>query len=370
MCGMLVLFFALAALLTIVIPAVAAAAVFYVAFPWWIERVLKSDPSVHERLQLDVSEGRVAWEVASSELVLQHRPQPQPYPPLAYAALVGLAATASQTAVFASGSRVPVLWWVSGAIASAIVLSMPFVTAWLLRSPLRRLTNRALGRHANNKFLFAAQTIADTREIARQIDQAYASIGLQARTNAIALCREALVEHAWVGRDSAMARLIGIKIEADYDLRRLQYLARLLTNAWSALAQAKSDLNVSDGLKEAMAQIERRIRSRDLADALQNARWADAHELLKMIGADLDRVLEVGIRDAAMPVSVEDAYRLLKVTEETPLENIKAVVNAYRWVWHPDLARDEIEHERCTLRMQQINIAWGFIQKARADRPT
>ena len=92
--------------------------------------------------------------------------------------------------------------------------------------------------------------------------------------------------------------------------------------------------------------------------------------VLKAIGADLDRVLEVGIRDAAMPVSVEDAYRLLKVTEETPLENIKAVVNAYRWVWHPDLARDEIEHERCTLRMQQINIAWDLIQKARAERST
>src|SRR5262249_35619720 len=291
-----------------------------------------------QRLALDVSEGRVAWALASSGPVPQF--QPRPYPLLIYAALVGLTVTASQTAAFASSSQVPLLWYISGAVAASILLLVPFVAAWLLKGPLHRLTERALERHATDKFSFAARTVAETREIVRQIEEAYASIGLQARTNTIDRCREALVERTWVGHDSALAQLIGIKIEADYDLRRLQYLARLITNAWSALDRAQFDLNGNEALKEALAQIDCRLRSQDLTDALRNARWSDAHALLTKIGADLDRVLEVGTRDAAMPESAEEAYGLLKVTEGAPLENIKAVVNAYRRVWHPDLARD------------------------------
>jgi hypothetical protein len=68
-----------------------------------------------------------------------------------------------------------------------------------------------------------------------------------------------------------------------------------------------------------------------------------------------------------MPESVQDACRVLNVGDETPIENIKAVVNAFRRVWHPDLARDEVERQQNNLRMQRINVAWRIIQTTRAQ---
>jgi hypothetical protein len=79
-------------------------------------------------------------------------------------------------------------------------------------------------------------------------------------------------------------------------------------------------------------------------------------------------MLDIGTRDSRMPESVADALRFLNVNEETPLDVIKTVITAYRRVWHPDLARDDIERQRRTLRMQQINVAWELVQRARAPQ--
>ena len=64
-----------------------------------------------------------------------------------------------------------------------------------------------------------------------------------------------------------------------------------------------------------------------------------------------------------MPRSVEDAYRVLNVTNSTPLNDIKAIVKALQRVWHPDLVRDEIDRRRFTLKIQQINGAWDLIER-------
>jgi DnaJ-domain-containing protein 1 len=101
-----------------------------------------------------------------------------------------------------------------------------------------------------------------------------------------------------------------------------------------------------------------------LADALKDARWPDAHELLKQIDSAVDQLLDSAPGDSTMPESLDDAYRILNVSEQTPLQNIKAVVNAYGRVWHPDLAHDKIESHQFKLKMQQINVAWDIIQKA------
>jgi hypothetical protein len=85
---------------------------------------------------------------------------------------------------------------------------------------------------------------------------------------------------------------------------------------------------------------------------------------LKRIDSAVDHLLDPAPSDSMMPDSVEDAYRILNVSEQTPLRNIKAVVNAYRRVWHPDLAHDEVESHRFKLRIQQINVAWDIIRKA------
>ena len=65
----------------IVVPILVAATVFFMRLPRWIDRLLKSDPSTHERLKLEVSEESIGWVVASNSTVGQRLPYgPSPMP--------------------------------------------------------------------------------------------------------------------------------------------------------------------------------------------------------------------------------------------------------------------------------------------------
>jgi hypothetical protein len=352
-----------ATLLTIVLPLLVAASVFFVALPWWIDRLLRFDPDVRERLRLDVPQDGLAWVVD----VDPARPLRLPHLPLALAALAGAAVTAVETATFASRSGVPNLWYAAGAIVLGIVLLAPFVTAWLCKGLLRRHVERALGQHANDKLLFAAQAIYEIGEVGRQINDSYASMGLRSRDDVLRLGREALLTHAWLGRDAALTEVIRIRIKADHDLRSVQHLARLFADVRIALKRARIAFQELGAPPDVLEQLDDCMRSRPLADALEEARWSEAHDLIEKIQADLGKLLDLGTRERAMPETAAEAFRLLNVSEDTPLDVIKTVINAYRRVWHPDLAHDEIERQRCTLRLQQINVAWDLIQRARAQ---
>jgi hypothetical protein len=319
---------------------------------------------VQERLRLAVFEGSLAWVIDPDPTT----PSRLPYFLLMVAALAGLAVTAVETATFASRSGVPDLWYMAGVLVSALVLVAPFAVAWICKGPLCRSVERALGRHANAKLSFAAQTMHEIGQAGREIDEAYASMGLRSRVDIVGLGREALLAHAWLGRDSALAEVIRIRTRADHDLRNLQYLARLAADVRIALKRATIAFRDLDTAQDALADIDQRIRSRHLTDALEEARWSDALDQLEKIQADLGRMLDIGTRDSRMPESVADALRFLNVNEETPLDVIKTVITAYRRVWHPDLARDDIERQRRTLRMQQINVAWELVQRARAPQ--
>src|SRR5262249_27917861 len=140
-----------ATLLAIVLPLLVGASVFFVALPWWIDRLLRFDPHIHERLRLDTSEHGLAWVVDPDHAT----PPRLPHLPLVLAVLAGLAIAALETAVFASRSGVPDLWYEAGIIVGAIILLAPFITARIFRRPLCRHVERALERHANDKLLFA-----------------------------------------------------------------------------------------------------------------------------------------------------------------------------------------------------------------------
>lgn len=356
-----ILLYIFAALLMIIVPILAAAVVFFTRLPPWIDRILKSDPTTQERLKLDVSEDSIGWTVASDGATGQRLP----YSPLAYAAFTALVVTAVETAVFTLTSGVPQLWRVAGVIAGSTVIVLTVALVWILKRPFRRFVGRQLAQHADDRFAFAAQPIFETWWNSRQIDKTYARIGLEARSDALERGRRALLTYGKLGQDAALAEVIGIKNKAELDLRNLEMLARLYTSASTVLQQAKPDLQRVDDLQGAIADIEQRLRSRELAGALEEARWPDAHALLEKVSADLGRVVDLGKYNAEMPESVQDACRVLNVGDATPIESIKAVVTAYRRVWHPDLARDEAERQQNNLRMQRINVAWNIIQSAR-----
>jgi hypothetical protein len=360
---MAVLYLTLATLLLIAAPILAAAVVFYIAFPWWIDRILKSHPGAQERLRLDVSEGRVAWSIRPSET------GPRPYLPIFCAALVGIAVIAAQAALFASASRVPLLWYAAGACATAVTVLASLTIASVFKRPLARMTDRALKRHANSTFWFAAEAIVDACEVSQHIDMVYESIGLKSQINVENLCAQALFKHLRSGQDIALAWVIEIRDSADSDLRNLQYFARMLSNMRVAIENAKLDASLSGDSRVALAQIDNEVHSRDLLEALEDARWPHADKLLEAISFELGRVLNFAGRADPVPKSLQDAYLVLNVSDDTPLENIKAVVNNYRRIWHPDLAHnDDVKQQRHVLRMQQINVAWDIIQKARIKR--
>jgi hypothetical protein len=356
----------IATLLTLALPLLVCVGIFVVALPSWIDRRLRSDRAVQERLRLAVSEGSLAWVIDPDPAPLSRLP----YFLLMVAALAGLAVTAVETATFASRSGVPDLWYAAGLIVSLLVLAAPFSVAWICKGPLCRSIERALGRHANEKLSFAAQSMHEIGEVGREIDEAYASMGLRSRVDIVRLGREALLAHAWLGRDSALAEVIRIRTRADHDLRNIQYLARLSADARIAHKRARIAFQELNAPPDALDQLDDRMHARPLADALEEARWPQAHELLEAIQADLGKLLDIGMdlgtRERAMPETAAEAFRVLNVSEDTPLDVIKSVINAYRRVWHPDLAQNDIERQRCTLRMQQINVAWDLIQRARA----
>lgn len=357
------LYLTLAALLLIAAPVLAAAVVFYISFPWWIDRILKRHPGVQERLRLDVSDGRVGWWIRSSQT------EPRPYLPILCAALVGIAVIAAQTVLFASTSRVPDLWYVAGAGAAATVLVVALIILLVFNRLFRRMTDRALQRHANSVFWFAADAIIDICDVSQHSDRIYKSIGLTGRINAEDLCAQALFKHLRSGHDIALAQVIEIRDKADSDLRNLQYFARMLSNMRVAIENAKRDASLSGDSRVALAQIDNEIHSRDLVEALEDAQWSYADQLLEAISFNLGRVLDFAGRADPIPKSLQDAYHVLNVSDDTPLENIKAIVNDYRRIWHPDLAHnDDVKQQRHVLRMQQINAAWDIIQKVRIKR--
>jgi hypothetical protein len=360
--AMAIAFSILAILLTAIAPVLIAIVVFVATLHSWIDRHLRSDSTVQERLRLAISDDRITWTLASESSAL-HR---WPHAPLACAAVAGVAVAVVETVTFASRSNVQFLWYHSGSVAAVIALASPFVVAGLFPSSLHRFVDRMLMKHANTNFAYAVQTLIEILEIARQIDVAYRSMGLRTRANVSDLCRQALLGYAGHGDDSALAGLLGFKHRLEHDLHNVRYCAYLFANALAQLERAKDSLRENETMREAIEQVDTSIHSQDLADMLEEARWPDAHERLETVRFNLRRLLDIAFRDCTMPRSVEDAYRVLNVTSGTPMNDIRVIVKAFQRVWHPDLVRDEIDRRRCTLKIQQINGAWDLIQEAHA----
>jgi hypothetical protein len=361
--NMAIVFLVLAILLTAVAPILVAIGVFVATLRSWIDRRLRSDPVMQERLQLAISGNRITWTLVLDSSAL-HR---WPHVPLFCAAVAGVTVALVETITFASHSGVQFLWYHSGSVTAVIALASPFVVAGLFPNWLHRFVDRMLMKHANTNFTYALQTLIEILDIARQIDIAYRSMGLRMRANVSDLCRQALLGHAGHGDDSALAGLLGLKHRLEYDLHNVRSCAYLFTNALAELEHAKDSLRENKTMRGAIEQVDNLIHSQDLADMLEEARWPDAHEWLETIRLNLRRLLDIAFRDCTMPRSVEDAYRVLNVTSSTPMNDIRAIVKAFQRVWHPDLVRDEIDRRRCTLKIQQINGAWDLIQEAMRD---
>src|SRR5882724_12019083 len=99
---MAIAFPVLAILLTAIAPILVAIGVFVAALHSWVDRRLRSDPVMQDRLRLAVSDGYLTWTLVSDSSATRR----WPHAPLACAALAGVAMAMVETVMFASRSGV------------------------------------------------------------------------------------------------------------------------------------------------------------------------------------------------------------------------------------------------------------------------
>jgi hypothetical protein len=358
----------LAACIMTIAPAFVAANIFIVLLYLWVGRRLRTDPVVHERLHIDMAEDAFGWALAPGAADRRW-----PFVPLIGTALVAIALTAGETALFVAASDVPRFWYLSGAIAALVMAVLPFGLAALFRRALARRVNLLLAQHANGRFAFAFSILFTVSQIDAQANDIHASLGLRprvdarmgAQTGTLESCRRILIAHAAAKPDVALAALGAAKTAAERDLGYLRSFASDIKAGTTLVERVKSVPDEAGTLKGEIERIEEAIHSGRLAAALEAGQWSDASLVIETIRPDLDRLSAIAGADSGMPQSVEDAYRVLNVRDDTPLDSIKTIVSAYWRIWHADLARDEAERALFTLKMQKLNVAWDLIQQAR-----
>jgi hypothetical protein len=347
-----------------VAPAFLAGNIFIVLLYLWVGRRLRTDPAVHERLRIDMSEDSFGWALAPGAADRRW-----PFVPLIGTALTAVALTAGETALFVTASDVPHFWYLSGAIASVVTAVSPFALAALFRGALARRVDLLLAQHANGRFAFALSILFAVGQIDAQANEIHALLGLRprvdARIGALESGRRILIAHASAKQDVALAALGAAKSAAERDLGNLRSLAAEIRDGTTLLERIKGVPEDAGSLKGEIERVAEAIQSRRLADALAAGQWSDASLVIETIRPDLDRLSAIAGGDMGMPQSVEDAYRVLNVRNDTPLDSIKTIVSAYWRIWHADLARDEAERALFTLKMQKLNVAWDLIQQAR-----
>jgi hypothetical protein len=344
----------------IIAPGFVAANIFVLLLHLWVDRRLRTDSAVHQMLRIDTSTDAFGWATAPGE-----NDRLSPLLPLIGTASAAVVLAAGETALFTSTSEVPDFWLLSGAIASLVLAVLPFIAAGLLRDALDRRLDLLLVQRANARFAFAFPVLFAAGQIDARSDEIYASLGLRRPAGALERCRQVLLEHAATDQHVAFEALDAARRSAEQDLRALTSLAAEIRAGMTLLERIKGLPDETQAREGAAERVAEAIQSPALADALETGRWSDASLAIERIRPDLDKLSAVAGPDSAMPRSVEDAYRVFDVREDTPLDNIKTILTAYRRIWHPDLARDEGERSLFTLKMQKLNVAWGLIQEAR-----
>ena len=344
----------------IIAPGFIAANIFVLLLHLWVDRRLRTDSALHQRLRIDTSTDAFGWATAPEETDRR-----TPFLPLIGTASAAVVLTAGETALFTSTSEVPYLWLLSGAIALLVLAVLPFIAAALLRDALARRIDLLLVQRANARFAFAFPVLFAAGQIDALSDEIYASLGLRRHAGALERCRAVLLEHAAAEQHVAFEALDAARRTAEHDLRALTSLAAEIRAGMTLLGRIKGLPDATREHAAAAARVEETMRSPALADALESGRWSEASLAIERVRPDLDKLSAVAGPDSAMPQSVEDAYRVFDVREDTPLDNIKTILTAYRRIWHPDLARDDGERSLFTLKMQKLNVAWSLIQEAR-----
>ncbi len=202
--------------------------------------------------------------------------------------------------------------------------------------------------------------------IGRDISDSFISMGIVTKIDTTKICRDILIWRAKRRSKDALGKLIAAEQSLATYLGELRHWAQSYGEAQREFEWTKNAV-ISSGSGTLVDEIDR-IRawmgSECFAEYLDRGRWDKAQELVDQIRFDLKMIRNVAEGGSEIPQSLDEACRLLNVSRTTPKKVVKAVVDALRRVWHPDLSCNPEELEQRTARIQQINAAWEIVLAA------
>ena len=338
--------------------------VFFVSLRYWSVQILRCDAKLRERINPMWAEHGLAWKVD-----LENHESAWPSVPLEWATVAALSAILIETILFGREPGARILWYVAGVSAATIALSIPFIVAQLWTENVKRLVKGQFVALVTPRSGAETDVIKEIFALWREILDCFTAIGGKTRINADKKCRDILLRRATGGtNEDAFRRLVAVRNTLASYLEELQHWAGFHEMARQEFEWATNAVmnNGSTTLIGELDRIASWMNSECLMESLDRSRWDEAHRLLGQIRFDLKMVRNAAEGGSEMPQSLEDAYRLLNVNGATSNKVIKAVVDALRRVWHPDLTSDADDRELRTAKMQQINAAWDIILEARA----
>jgi hypothetical protein len=108
-----------------------------------------------------------------------------------------------------------------------------------------------------------------------------------------------------------------------------------------------------------------RLRSDELTKSVESRRWAEIHEHLENIFADIKQLNMMAQRYQGTPstwseINEDNAYSVLGIPSSATNEQVKTVYKRLASIYHPDsgIVKDET-------KMKQVNLAYEYIQRTR-----
>ena len=334
------------------VTALVTLSVFFVSLRYWSVQILRCDAKLRERINPMWAENGLAWKVD-----LENHESAWPSVPLEWATAAALSAILIETILFGREPEARILWYVAGVSAATIALSIPFIVAQLWTENVKRLVKGRFVALVTPRSGAETDAIKEIFALWHEILDCFAAIGGKTRMNADKKCRDILLRRATGGtNEDTFRRLVAVRDTLASYLEELQHWAGFHEAARQEFERATNAVmnNGSTTLVGELDRIGSWMNSECLMEALDRSRWDEAHRLLAQIRFDLKMVRNAAEGGSEMPQSLEDAYRLLNVNGATSNKVIKAVVDALRRVWHPDLTSNADDRELRTAKMQQI----------------
>jgi hypothetical protein len=348
----------LAFFFSIVFPLLAATGSFLVVLRRSVPAQVKQE-KLRSSLSLVLSDEKVVWSIAEKELAW-------PAAELEWAVVAALAVMLS--GLFALGGQLDLTsFWLTIATAALAISAPSCLRVFWPHGVRRRVQKELISSLSPQREEEAA--IREIAALAGDIETCYSELGLRGRIRVMDRCRDIVIQRAMGETAGAVCKLVALRDSLADICSKLRPWIESQRQLWSEFGLVKN-LVMDRGSVTLIGEVDRvkaAMTSGRLVGALDRGKWELANALVEQIAFDLKLIRNMAEGGSDIPQSLGEACRILSITKDTPKKTAKAVVDALRRVWHPDLSRNAEERELRTARCRQINVAWEIYLAAEKD---